>query len=201
MERDRSNSQPKSVKYCRILGEIADDAGRGKCGNAGAPCGRCRTRAGAPTRKEAERAKAEEERKGLAQRLLEHQQQRAEITTFFGVDTLSEVSASLERSSERDRLEHRCEELRQQILRDLALNSFQEASDLMNQLDQDEVRREEAELGERLENLSERSRVLYAELTRARDRIAAVGGDNAVARIEARRATILERLRSWPSGI
>ncbi|MDO1583069.1 ATP-binding protein [Rhizobium oryzicola] len=195
MERDRQQFATEVGDILQALGEIADDARVLESAEMLARRVADAERAQEHRRaRDAERAKAEEERKGLSQRLLEHQQQRAEITTFFGVETLSEVSASLERSAERDRLENRCEELRQQILRDLALNSFEEASDLMNQLDQDEVRREETELGERLENLSERSRVLYAELTRARDRIAAVGGDNAVARIEARRATILAEI-------
>jgi uncharacterized protein YhaN len=42
-----------------------------------------------------------------------------------------------------------------------------------------------------LRDLTDRTRELYAEMTRARDKLDAVGGDDAVARIEARRRTVL----------
>jgi uncharacterized protein YhaN len=53
------------------------------------------------------------------------------------------------------------------------------------------VERDCAELATRLEDLDERVKVLFAEKLRASDRLNEIGGDDAVARIEAERRTVL----------
>lgn len=143
------------------------------------------------TAKTADLLAAREEKARLADQIEEHQQRRLDMTRLFGVETLAEVSALMEQSAARDRLERRLGEVREQILGELKLSSIDEAQALILEIDADDTARQAEELTERIENLSERSRLVFAELTRARDRVEAVGGDNAVAQLEAKRTTIL----------
>lgn len=144
--------------------------------------------------KAADLSAAREEQTRLADQIAEHQAQREDMTRLFGVETLADVSARMEQSAERDRLERRVSELREQILAELKLDTFDQAHVLIAQIDADDTTRKVAELTERVDNLSERSRQVFADLTRARDRVDAVGGDNAVAQIEANRSTILAEI-------
>ena len=57
--------------------------------------------------------------------------------------------------------------------------------------DSDELQREVVEIKARLEDASGRTHELYRALGRAEDAINEVGGDNAVARLEAQRRTVL----------
>ncbi|WP_312223109.1 ATP-binding protein [Rhizobium rhizoryzae] len=124
-------------------------------------------------------------------RLAAHASRKAEFTSFFGVESLEAVSQHLERAAERDRLDVRAAELRHQLLDMLSVNSLDDAVRMLTDLDAERAASDVQQLTQTIENLSQRSRELYAELTRAQDKIDAVGGDDAVARLEARRATII----------
>ncbi|WP_137129168.1 AAA family ATPase [Rhizobium sp. FY34] len=143
------------------------------------------------TTKAEDLASARTEQARLADLLAEHRLRRLEMTSLFGVENLAEVSARMEQAAERDRLERRLTEVREQILAELKLGTMEEAQGLLADVDGEEAARQAAELAERIENLAERSRQVFAELARAKDRVEAVGGDNAVAQLEAKRSTIL----------
>jgi uncharacterized protein YhaN len=128
---------------------------------------------------------------GLTQELEVHDIGRAEMTSFFGVATLEEVSTALERTAERDRLRRHGDALGKQILSELRAESLQEALDRLKELELAEVERDAAEIGARLEDLEAASRQRFADQLSAQQRLEAVGGDDAVARIEAQRRTVL----------
>ena len=129
-------------------------------------------------------------RKELDEQLAVHNARKAELTGYFDTDSLASVSAFLDRAKERERLEQRIAALGGQIAEALRTESHDEAARRLSDMDAGAVEREAAELGARIDDLTERARLLYADMTRAQDRLEAVGGDDAVARIEARRRTI-----------
>ncbi|MGV8935546.1 MAG: AAA family ATPase [Allorhizobium sp.] len=140
--------------------------------------------------KRAERLRLDDIRHKLAQELLAHEAEKAELTTFFKVATLGEVGTLMERAADKERLQTRQSTLTDQIAAEMRTSSFEQAEALLAAIDATEVEREAAELLARIEDQNERSKQLFADRTRARDRIEAVGGDGAVAEIEARRRTI-----------
>lgn len=127
----------------------------------------------------------------LENRLSAHGSRKQELTNFFRVPDLESVSHCLEQSAERHRLTNRASELQQRLLDELAADSLDGALQQLAHLDVEAANSEVQQQAERIENLSQRSRELYAELTRAQDKIDAVGGDDAVAKLEASRATIV----------
>ena len=138
-----------------------------------------------------EHARLLETRRGLEQELAVHEARKSEITTFFGVETLSDVSNRLEQVAEKYRLERRITELGDQVVGELRLTTFDEAEALLTEVDVSQIETEAAELSARIDNLEERTKLLFADLTRAKDKVEQVGGDGAVARIELQRRTVL----------
>jgi uncharacterized protein YhaN len=129
-------------------------------------------------------------RRALEEQLAIHNASKAELTAFFDTDTLAAVSLHLEQARERERLEKRIAELRQQIIASLRTATYAEAEILLSGIDVEDIERQSIELSARIEDITERTRLLYADMTRAKDKLDAVGGDDAVARIEARRRTV-----------
>jgi len=114
-----------------------------------------------------------------------------EMTGLFGVTTLDQVSAALERGAERARLLERISVLGGQLASEMRLSSVDAALEALGAVDLGALEQEAAEVGSRLDDLEARSRELFAERSRAQDRLDAIGGDDAVARIEAQRRTVL----------
>jgi uncharacterized protein YhaN len=144
-------------------------------------------------RKEKERdlARLEDDRAALAEDLSLHAARKTELTTFFEVETLQDVAAALNHCAERARRVDQQHKLESRILQELQASTLAEALNTLADLDPGELQREQAELGGRLDDLDERGKILFAEKTRAVDHLAAVGGDDAVARIESERRTVL----------
>lgn len=140
--------------------------------------------------KQAALEKLKSGRQALEEERAVHDARKAELTDYFGADTLAAVGAYLEAAKERDRIERRTAELRDQITQGLRTDSYDVAAQRLSALDIADVERDAVNLASRIDDLTERTRVLYADMTRAQDRLEAVGGDDAVARIEARRQTI-----------
>ncbi|MEB2844598.1 AAA family ATPase [Rhizobiales bacterium RZME27] len=131
------------------------------------------------------------ERMELAGELAVHEAQKTRITAYFGTDTLAAVESFLEQARERDRIEARIAELKAQIAQSLQVAHFDDATRTLAEIDAGSVEREAEELSTRIADLTDRTRELYAETTRAKDKLDAVGGDDAVAQIEAKRRTVL----------
>ncbi len=191
MERDQDSLREEVRDIMDTLGETFDPARTLETAEKLAERASLAQRADTTRKdKQAERLRLDDIRRKLAQEFSAHEAEKAELTTFFGVATLAEVGALLERTSEKDRLQARHSALSDQIATELRTGSFEQAEALLEAVDATDVEREAAELAARIDDLNERSKQLFADRTRARDRIEAVGGDSAVATIEAKRRTI-----------
>ncbi|NYJ14164.1 uncharacterized protein YhaN [Rhizobium leguminosarum] len=131
-----------------------------------------------------------EKQRALEEELAVHNARRNELTSYFGTDSLASVDAFLSQARDRDRLEARAATLRDQITEALRATSFAEAERRLAHVDADAVERDAMELDARIEDLTERAKLLYSDVSLARQKLEAVGGDDAVARIEAKRRTI-----------
>ncbi|ANK87863.1 MULTISPECIES: AAA family ATPase [unclassified Rhizobium] len=131
-----------------------------------------------------------EKRRALEEELAVHNARKDELTGYFAADSLASVEIFLNQSRERDRLEERAATLRHQITEALRAASFSEAEQRLDGVDAAAVERDAMELGARIEDLTERAKLLYSDVSLARRKLEAVGGDDAVARIEAKRRTI-----------
>jgi uncharacterized protein YhaN len=141
--------------------------------------------------KEAELEALIAEREALAADMALHEAYKTEILTFLGVLDLIEASQALDQCATRGRLEAARRDLTARIAAEMRTAAINEALERLNGLDNDEVTRDSTELAGRLEDLDERVKLLFAERTRAEDRLNAIGGDDAVAQIEAERRTVL----------
>jgi len=122
-----------------------------------------------------------------------HAARKKELTDFFQVGALVDVRQALERCRKRDELVEQQDKLERQIFGDMQLPSLESAMASLAGADLAEFQREQAELFTRLEDLDGRTKNLFADKARATDRLAAIGGDDAAARLEAnRRALLLE---------
>ncbi|MBP2551161.1 uncharacterized protein YhaN [Neorhizobium galegae] len=150
--------------------------------------------------KQADLHAARDELQDLERQIEDYEARKATLTSFFSVDTLAEVSQRLEQAAERDRMERRMAELREQLLAEMKVATVTEAEQLLQQTDAEETARAAEEVSGRIDNLAERSRIVFADLTRAKDRVDAVGGDDAVAKIEAERTTLLLQIEELAVG-
>lgn len=140
--------------------------------------------------KQAELEKLNADCENLAGELSIHNARKAELTAYFGTDTLASVAEFLDQARERERIQNRIAALQEQIVQSLRAADFEEAERRLSEIDADGVERDAMELSARIDDLTERARLLYADTTRAKDKLDAVGGDDGVARIEAKRKTI-----------
>ncbi|WHO77262.1 AAA family ATPase [Rhizobium sp. BT03] len=140
--------------------------------------------------RQADLEKQLEKRRALEEDLAVHNARRNELTGYFGADSLASVEAFLNQARERDRLEERAATLRGQISEALRATSFSDAERRLADVDADAVERDAMELGARIEDITERAKLLYSDVSLAQQKLEAVGGDDAVARIEAKRRTI-----------
>ncbi|MBR0965357.1 AAA family ATPase [Bradyrhizobium diazoefficiens] len=127
----------------------------------------------------------------LAGQLAQVQAQAQRMMDVFKVGSLTEVDICLRHVVRRSELTARLVEARDEMLKAIGLQTFEEAEAILDALDRAAL---EAELSERkshFDHEDERTRDLFAAKTKADDRIAAIGGDAAVARIDATRRTLL----------
>ena len=131
------------------------------------------------------------ERERLDGEIVVHAARKKELTDFFQVNALADVRQALERCRKRDELVEQQSKLERQIVGDMQLPSLEAAMASLANTDVAELQREQAELITRLEDLDGRSKNLFADKARATDRLTAIGGDDAAARLEANRRTLL----------
>ncbi len=141
--------------------------------------------------REAEHARLQAEREALAADMAVHDSRKAELLAFFGAGDLLEVGQALAACAARDRRELDHAGLAARIAAELQAESLDEALHELAGLDPAALAQESAELTGRIEDLDERVKQLFAEQTRAADRLDAIGGDDAAARLEAERRTVL----------
>ena len=140
---------------------------------------------------EARLAAARDKARALAEEMALVDAVTLQMTGFFGVGSLVEVDGCLRASALRTGLAERKAEARTEILDAMRLPTVEEAEASLDALDRGSMEEELVALKARLEDEDQRSRDLFAAKAKAEDRIGAVGGDAAVAVIDAKRRTVL----------
>ncbi|ESZ04810.1 AAA family ATPase [Mesorhizobium sp. L48C026A00] len=120
-----------------------------------------------------------------------HERRKNEVLGVFGVTTLSEVVERDELLRDRDRLRAAVAELEEQLSAELAVEGALQARSILDALDIDSLAIEKAESEQRLRDFDETIHQQLIRQTRAADKLDAIGGDSAVARIDAERRTVL----------
>ena len=132
-----------------------------------------------------------EEHDDLSKEIATHAARKAEMTGFFNVETLAAVRQALEQCGQRDRRLEENGKIERQILAEMQQNSLADTMGALADIDLDGLQREQAELAAKLEDMDGRAKALFADRARASDQLAAVGGDDAAARVDAERKTVL----------
>ena len=141
--------------------------------------------------KGAERAVLERQRTDLLSKIAVHDARKAQILDFFGLRDLTEVSRRLELCARRDVVEAELSQLAAELLRITGASELTFALEALAADDPGVLRTEQAEAEQRIDDFDEQLQRLFAAKTGATDRLAAVGGDDAVARLDADRRTVL----------
>ena len=135
--------------------------------------------------------RSKKERAAVVDEIATHDALKADLLTFFDVQDLKEVSACLVRCATRDRLESERSGLASRIMQETGLPSMEAAQDRLAEPDAEEQARQHEECTRRLEDLDERVKSLFAARSGAEDKLAAIGDDDAVARIDVERRTVM----------
>ncbi|MER9599985.1 AAA family ATPase [Mesorhizobium sp. M0244] len=120
-----------------------------------------------------------------------HARRKSEVLSVFGVATLADVVQRDELLRNRDRLRTAVAELEEQVSSELAVEGFEQARSILDAVDLDSLAIEKAEAEQRLRASDEAIQHQLIRQTRATDKLDAIGGDSAVARIDAERRTVL----------
>ncbi len=134
---------------------------------------------------------ARQARATLAAPLAALARRKAEMTALFGVKTLAEVAAALHRVEQRARLRERLSQAEAALGDAVREPDAARAETALAAVDVESLDLEAAELDSRLPDLDARRLDQFAALTRARDALAGIQGDDDVARLEERRRTLL----------
>lgn len=135
--------------------------------------------------------KLQEVREALNAEVAAHETIKHEVLDAFGVRTLPEVAERDQQLRERDALRSIMAELEERLTSELAAANFTRARSSLEGLDLDGLEIEKAEVERRLADLDESLQQQLVRRTRATDKLDAIGGDSAVARIDADRRTVL----------
>ena len=118
---------------------------------------------------------------------LVHARRVGEMTKFMQVGSLIELAGRLRDAEQKADLERQAAQAEREILAALHVENVADAQALLAAQGESELEFEQATLTAQLEDLDKHTRELFAASKQADDRIAAVGGDDAAARIEERR--------------
>ncbi len=114
-----------------------------------------------------------------------------EMFKAFGVDSLREVDERLKKVARRTTVRGELSDHETNLVESMKARSLEEAVSALENTELDKLEQEIAGIKARLGDASGRTNELYLALGRAEDTINSVGGDNAVARLEAKRRTAL----------
>lgn len=120
-----------------------------------------------------------------------HAARKAQMLEALGAGTLPDAALRIDQALERKQLGQRAGQIAAELCEALGVASLDEARSRLEAADADELNAERQELEASLETLDAELQHLFAARTRASDAINAVGGDDAVARIEQSHRTIL----------
>ncbi len=127
----------------------------------------------------------------IADERTRHDAMKGEMLSFFGCETLAEVSVRLEASKARDRLRDRITETGRDLCARLKVSGTDEAEAILAAVDTLELSRDVTTLELRLEECDRDAAETHAERREADKALAAIDGDDQAAYLEERRRTIL----------
>ncbi len=133
----------------------------------------------------------EEESRALAEAAALHARRAGAMTAFFGVGSLEEVGRRLTEAARRRSLKTERDTLEREVTQALGQADASAQAAALIAFDPGSAKAELAELAARAAEEENRTREFYARYRQAFDKVEAVGGDDAVARIEAERKTVL----------
>ena len=149
-------------------------------------------------RRRAEKSDAVEEAqarfKAIAEALDVNARQASAMTALFGVATLAEVAAKLEDCRRRDALKAEIKREKAAIIDANVAGSLEAARAILERADAAALTAELAELKTRAPHDDQAHAEAHSAHREAVKRLEAVGGDDAVARLEEKRRTILEAI-------
>ncbi len=122
---------------------------------------------------------------------LAHTRRVGEMTAFMQVGSLIELGGRLRDAELKADLERQAAQAEHDVLAALHVETLADAQALLEGTGEAELELQQAALSAQMEDLDKRTRELFAASKQAADRILAIGGDDAVARIEERRRTRL----------
>ncbi|MDH5671963.1 MAG: AAA family ATPase [Myxococcales bacterium] len=146
------------------------------------------------------RAQALERARELDEALAVQQRRGQQMLTHFGVEDLTAVAERLEQLARRRELERAVAEVQAALLEGLACDTLEQSHSMLEGLDRQALEAERKELSPRVELLDQRTRELFAAREQAAQALDAVGGDDAVLRIEGQRRTLLLSLEQGALG-
>lgn len=191
MERDQAEFAASVAALSDALGEVmAGDP----LATFGAIEARVRHALAMAARREEAAKRVEQARsrlRELEERRRLHEARRAHVLGLLGVGALTDAAARLREIERREQLRHEAEETRRELLSLLRCASVEEAEALLDAADQTALETEKSETQARLDDEDRRVQQAFADKTAARDQLDAIGGDDSVARIEARRRVVL----------
>lgn len=136
-------------------------------------------------------AQAQDKEREIQRAAQTHASRVCEMMRVLQVGSLVEVAGKLRDVQDRAELESQAEAVEREILAELNVVTLAEAQALLADRSIAALEGEETTLAAHVHELEQRTRKLFADQQSAIDRITAVGGDDAAARIEERRRTQL----------
>ncbi|WP_394688771.1 AAA family ATPase [Hoeflea sp.] len=135
-----------------------------------------------------------EQQRAHAETMAAHQTLKAELLAALDAEDLADAAQKVRQSAERRALRDRLDALDRQICETLNADSIAEALAGLEDADSAALNQEKRDIEADLETLDTDVQELHAARSRAREALDAIGGDDAVARIEQRRRTTLEAI-------
>jgi uncharacterized protein YhaN len=123
-----------------------------------------------------------------------HEAEASTFTTFFGVGSLVEVSAKIDQANRHSDLKRQLRLLGERITAACRSESLDNAEAILADLEHAELETEAGTLTARIEGQDREAHELHARHIQADHALTAIGGDDAVARLDEERRTLLVEL-------
>ncbi len=143
----------------------------------------------------------------LAEKTAAAEKDRAELHTVademfraFDVNTLREVDERLRKTARRNELRKELADREAELAASMKTDSPEEAEAILRETDRENLERDVAEIKSRLDDASQRMNERYRALGKAEDALRAVGDDDAAARLETERRTVLLQIEEGARG-
>ncbi|MER9333091.1 MULTISPECIES: AAA family ATPase [unclassified Mesorhizobium] len=134
---------------------------------------------------------AKEKQRELSDAIAIHERRKGELLQFFGVTSLTDIGVVLQQLERRATLRGEADSAATDIMNAVGSPTLDEAERSLENTDRAALETEAAELKGRFEDQDQRNRELFTEHSKAADAVNAIGDDDAVARVEERRRTVL----------